>query len=290
MNPADDIGIVDLLTSLPSQTGGQWRTRFRHLMMDEPGEDFTHPAGYMFHNQEAFQGDDPVGALIADMDANGVDRVLISWSEDDPDTTRAMTEHPTRIFGSYMVDPNRGMEELRALERAVKEFGIRAAAFFPCGCFPRQVPINDKMAFPFYAKCIELDVPICVNAGVPGPRFLAAPQEVARIDEVCWYFPELKFVTRHGCEPWTGMAVKLLLKYPNLYYSTSAFAPKHYPADVVAFANTRGAAKVMFAGYHNDGLQWQRVIPEFAQVGFRDHVWPGFLRENALRVFDLEPR
>jgi len=28
----------------------------------------------------------------------------------------------------------------------------------------------------------------------------------------------------HGCEPWADLAVKLMLKWPNLYYSTSAFA------------------------------------------------------------------
>ena len=54
-----------------------------------------------------------------------------------------------------------------------------------------------------------------------------AAQEVALIDEVCWFFPELKFVMRHGAEPWTELAVKLMLQYPNLSYMTSAFAPKH---------------------------------------------------------------
>ena len=66
-----------------------------------------------------------------------------------------------------------------------------------------------------------------------------APQKVELIDEVCWYFPELKFVMRHGAEPWTALACKLMLKYPNLYYSTSAFSPKHYPKDVMHYANTR---------------------------------------------------
>ncbi len=36
--------------------------------------------------------------------------------------------------------------------------------------------------------------------------------------------------------------VKLMLKWPNLYYSTSAFAPKHYPKAIIDYANSRGAA------------------------------------------------
>src|SRR5680860_740917 len=88
--------------------------------------------------------------------------------------------------------------------------------------------------------------------------------------------------------PWADLAVKLMLKWPNLYYSTSAFAPKHYPADIVDYANTRGADKILYAGYFSAGLGLGRIFEELPHVPFRDHVWPKFLRENALRVFDLE--
>ncbi len=156
----------------------------------------------------------------------------------------------------------------------------------PPGLYP-QVALNDKMFYPIYAKCIEVDVAFCSTAGVPGPRLQFAPQEVALIDEVCWFFPELKFVTRHGCEPWTALAVKLLLKWPNLYYSTTAFAPKYYPKDIIDFANTRGADKVIWSGYFPAGLTYDRIFNEMPDVPFRDHVWPKFLRENAQRVFKL---
>ena len=122
---------------------------------------------------------------------------------------------------------------------------------------------------------------------MPGPRLRFEPQDVAYIDEVCWFFPELKFVTRHGCEPWTALAAKLLLKWPNLYYSTTAFAPKYYPKDIVDFANTRGADKVIWSGYFPAGLTYDRIFTEMPNVPFRDHVWPKFLRENAQRVFRL---
>ena len=79
--------------------------------------------------------------------------------------------------------------------------------------------------------------------------------------------------------------VKLLLKWPNLYYSTSAFAPKHYPEDIINFANTRGADKIIYAGYYSAGLGLDRIFSELPNVPFRDHVWPKFLRENAARVF-----
>jgi len=168
----------------------------------------------------------------------------------------------------------------------VRVHGAKATHCWGTGLIP-QVPLNDKKMYPVYAKCVELGVPIFVYAGVPGPRIRFAPQDVALLDEVCWYFPELKIVTRHGGEPWAELMVKLLLKWPNLYYSTSAFAPKHYNRAIVDFANTRGADKVIFSGYFPAGLTYDRIFGELPSVPFRDHVWPKFLHENARRVFKL---
>jgi predicted TIM-barrel fold metal-dependent hydrolase len=110
------------------------------------------------------------------------------------------------------------------------------------------------------------------------------PQHVERIDEVCAFFPELKLVMRDGGEPWTALAVKLMLKWPNLYYSTSSLLPAEYPPDIVHYANTRGTDRILFAG----GPPRARVFAELPDVPFRDAVWPAFLRENALRVFRLD--
>jgi predicted TIM-barrel fold metal-dependent hydrolase len=80
------------------------------------------------------------------------------------------------------------------------------------------------------------------------------------------------------------------LKWPGLYYMTSAFAPKYYPKAIVDYANTRGADKVMYAGYFPMGLSLERIFRELPDVPFRDHVWPKFLRENAMQVFKIDDR
>jgi predicted TIM-barrel fold metal-dependent hydrolase len=178
------------------------------------------------------------------------------------------------------------MKGIARLVADYETYGVRAVGVFPAGTFP-QVPINDKKMYPLYAKCVELGIPVFCCAGIPGPRLKAACQHVELIDEVMFDFPDLVFVTRHGCEPWTDLAVKLMLKWPNLHYSTSAFAPKYYPADIVEYANTRGADRVIYAGYFPMGLSLERIAKELPQVGFKDEVWPKFLRTNALRVLGL---
>ena len=179
------------------------------------------------------------------------------------------------------------MKGVRDLVKAYETIGIKAATAFPAGMTP-QVPINDKRFYPIYAKCIELDIPICITTGVPGPRVPMGCQKTELLDEVCWFFPELKVVMRHGAEPWDALAVKLMLKWPNLHYSTSAFAPRYYPQTIIDYANTRGADKVMYAGYFPMGLSLERIFSELPNVPFKDDVWPKFLRENAVRVFGLD--
>ena len=99
--------------------------------------------------------------------------------------------------------------------------------------------------------------------------------------------PELKFVIKHGGEPWTDLAVKLMIKYPNLFYMTSAFTPKYYPLDIINYANSRGSDKIMYAGYFPMGLTLERIFSELPNVPFKKEVWPKFLSKNAIKIFNL---
>jgi uncharacterized protein len=284
-----DVLAIDLMLNIPGEDNRQWYEFMKPLFLDEESQRvFEMPAQYMFKDlPKTGKQADYVAYTIGEMDKYGIERAMLGVDDDNAVTSEAIERYPARFFGSYHANPNRGMGEVRTIERLKRERGIKAVTAFPCGLCP-QVPINDKKWYPIYAKCVELDLPIACCVGVPGPRLPMAPQHVELIDEVCWFFPELKFVMRHGAEPWTELAVKLMLKYPNLYYSTSAFAPKYYPKAIVDFANTRGADKVMYAGYFPMGLSLERIFRELDDVPFKPEVWPKFLRENAIRVFALD--
>ena len=178
---------------------------------------------------------------------------------------------------------------MNAIRRAHADDDIAAVSTFPAGCNP-QVPVNDRRYYPIFQTCVDLDIPIIVNAGIAGPRVPSECQHVMLFDQVCYDFPELRVVMRHGAEPWEDLAVKLMLKWPGLHYMTSAFAPKYYPRAIVEYANTRGAEKIMYAGYYPMGLSLDRIFTELPEVPFRDDVWPRFLRDNAMRVFKLGER
>lgn len=281
-----DIGIVDLMIGFPTP-----RDPYHFmapLLRDEESRTMEFPAEYMFKEVPERVGEeaDPVAATLAEMDRHGVAIGLVGLDADGI-AARAAAEHPDRFRLSLEVDPNDITAAVRRIRSAKQTHGIVAVSTFPAGCNP-QVPVSDRRYYPIYQTCIDLDLPILVNAGIAGPRVPSACQDVMHFDEVCYDFPELRIVMRHGAEPWAELAVKLMLKWPGLSYMTSAFAPKYYPKPILDYANTRGADKVMYAGYFPMGLSLERIRRELDDVPLRDHVWPRFLRENALEVLRIE--
>ncbi len=293
------IGIIDtMMGTRAGVTAKQQNYAFmKDQLRDADSKTMAFPAQYMFKDvpfsDQARGAEGPVaepaqGAalLLPLMDKWGIERSLIGVAPTNAIGLDTLTGHPDRFIGAYEADPNGGMDTIRTIVQMYETYGIRAVTLFPAGTMP-QVPINDRRTYPIYAKCVELGIPVFCCAGIPGPRLPFAPQRVELIDEVMYDFPELVFVTRHGCEPWQDLAVKLMLKWPNLYYSTSAFSPRHYPKAIVDYANTRGADKIIYAGYFPMGLHIDRIMTELADVPFKDDVWPKFLRDNAVRVLGL---
>ena len=290
MTMPTNVGIIDTMIAFPHADMKQVYAFITKQTRDrESKEEFEFPAEYMFKDvpEKGLRDvDDPVAVTLREMDIWGIEKGLIGIGNEGQGSG-ALKRYPDRFIPSANADPNLGTQGVVAIRRLYEKYGIRAVGVFPSGTYP-QVAINDKKMYPIYSTCEELGIAVFCCAGVPGPRLKMAPQRVELIDEVMYDFPELTFVTRHGCEPWTDLAVKLMLKWPNLYYSTSAFAPKYYPKAIIDYANSRGADKIIYAGYFPMGLSIERIMTEMPNVPFKDEVWPKFLRGNAARVLGLE--
>ncbi len=286
------VGAIDTMLGFPHPDMKEvYRFITRQTKDTQSKEEFDFPVEYMFK-------DVPEKALESSTDPVGV-----TLAGDGPVGDRQGTDRRGRPGGhrrgrhEAVPGPVHPLVDRRPQRRDEGDSASGPRSTRPSGCGPwacsrpersPRWPINDKKMYPLYAKCVELGIPIFCCAGIPGPRLKAACQHVELIDEVMFDFPDLVFVTRHGCEPWTDLAVKLMLKWPGLHYSTSAFAPKYYPKDIVDYANTRGADKIIYAGYFPMGLSFERIMTEMPNVGFKDEVWPKFLRTNALRVLGLQ--
>ena len=180
------------------------------------------------------------------------------------------------------------MVAVRRIDDLARRYPIlRSVMIVPHMLYPHIAP-NSREYYPIYSKCIECDLAVMINVGFPGPRVPAWTQNPIHLDEVCWFFPDLRLIFKHGGEPWTDTCVKMMQTWPNVYFATSGFAPKYYPKAVIDHANRRGSDKVIFAGYW-PMLSYERIFREVGELPLREPVWPKFLAENAQRAFALAP-
>src|SRR5439155_19407246 len=129
-------------------------------------------------------------------DGRGVEKCIVTPRAEEP-TEHALSfprMHPERFVLSVSLDPRRGMHSVRALERMVRDEPVVLARITP---FMINLPPDDRVYYPMYAKCIELDLPIAINAGIPGPPMPGNCQDPMYLDTGCVFFPALKLVRGH---------------------------------------------------------------------------------------------
>ena len=196
-------------------------------------------------------------------------------------------QYPARFSGLAGIDPFRGMQGLRDLEQAVREYGFVGAHLYPhwCGLAP-----DHARYYPYYAKCCELDIPIMMQVGhnlvYSRERRLPSVGRPICLDQVAMDFPELRLIGIHIGIPWTEEMISMCWKHENVYIAGDAYAPKHWPASFVHYANTYGREKVLF------GTDWpvidpERAVREVDALGLRPESRQLLMRDNALRVFRL---
>ena len=159
------------------------------------------------------------------------------------------------------------MRTLRALESFVASNPVAYLTVGPSFWGDGRYPPTESVYFPLYAKCCELDIPLCMNTGLPGPPIPGEVQNPIYLDRVCYHFPELKLSMIHGADPWWDTAIRLMIKYTNLRLMTSAWSPKRLPESLLHFMRTRGRDRIIFALRlagaldHPDGHRGRRAGP-----------------------------
>lgn len=248
----------------------------RPAWLERVAEDYFHRSDQIFKDIE-------VDELLEAMDRAGVEKCILTTTAEAPaeHVLSFPRKHPDRFVLSISLDPRNGMRSLRALEALVRNEPVVLARITP---FMINLPPDDRVYYPVYTKCIDMDLPIAINTGIPGPPMPGRCQDPMYLDEVCVFFPELKLVMAHGADPWWDVAIRLMIKYRNLYMQTSAYAPRYFPPQLIHFMNTRGQDKIMFASDH-PVLSFERCIAEAQQLDLREGVLDKFLYANAHRLF-----
>ena len=225
--------------------------------------------------------------LLAEMDEQGVQKAILMDSLANPSTTaRKFVEAKPDRFALAMGGVNllRPVPSLRELTAIVGDLPIAYAVVGPSFWGDGQYPPSDAVYYPLYAKCAELNLPLCINTGIPGPPIPGEVQHPMHLDRVCVRFPELRLCMIHGADPWWDVAIRLLLKYANLRLMTSAWSPKRLPESLLHYMRTRGPNKVIYASDW-PVLPMRRVIPEARALDLPAEVLDNYLYNNAQEFF-----
>lgn len=238
--------------------------------------------------------------MLARMDAAGIEKAFLIAAKVGPLGHRAcyhvpyrlvaeaVQRYPHRFYGLAGLDPTEGMKGVRELERAVRDDGFIGAHFYPHWF---ELAPDHARWYPFYAKCVELDIPVQLQVGQSMIYDPSLPRRsVGRpitLDSVACDFPELKIVGIHVGIPWTEEMIAMAWKHPNVYIGSDAHSPKYWPASFVNYINTYGQDKVIF-GTDFPVLDFERTRREIEALGLRPEAKRKFLRDNALRLYKLD--
>ncbi len=200
----------------------------------------------------------------------------------------AVAQYPDRFSGLAGIDPTMGMDGVRRLEHAVGELGFIGAHFYPHWF---ELPPNHARVYPFYAKCVELDVPIQMQVGQsliysPDRRLRSVGRPIT-LDDVACDFPELTLIGIHVGIPWTSEMIAMAWKHPNVYIGCDAHAPKYWPPEFVHYINTYGQDKVIF-GTDFPVLGFERTRQEIESLELRPEALRKLLRDNTRRIYKLD--
>jgi uncharacterized protein len=229
--------------------------------------------------------------MVGMMDAAGIERLcMTTWARPGISITsndriaEFLHAYPKRFVGVATVNLEKPVEAVRELDRAVRQLGFKALRVIP---WLWNRPPNDKLYYPLYVKCIELDIPFCTQVGHTGPLMPSEPgRPIPYIDEVALTFPELRILGGHIGYPWTDEMIALAWKHEHVYIDTSAYLPKYYPPQLIHFMNTYGADKVLF-GTNFPMLSLEKCAAQARELPLKPETMAKFLRDNALRVYKL---
>jgi predicted TIM-barrel fold metal-dependent hydrolase len=199
-------------------------------------------------------------------------------------------EHEGRFIGSISLNINDGKEALQELERCVRELGLRCLLLRP---FKDRVYANDRRYYPFYAKCVELEIPVSIVIGL---SFSAEPVlDFGRplyLDHVACDFPELRIIATHGGWPWVTETVAVSWKNDNVFIDISGIAPRYIGMSgtgwdpLIRYGDTLLQDKILW-GTDWPLLDWKDSLSQCRELPLKEESKEKWLFKNAEALFQV---
>ncbi len=213
------------------------------------------------------------------------------------DTVRAQVNlAPERLVFFTSVDPSedRFMDEL---ERTHLDLGARGIKLGP---IYQGVHPHDKKYRQIYAYAERHHLPILIHMATTFAS--AAPLEYARpglMDDIAADYPELRIILAHLGHPWSGEAISVIRRRPNVYADLSAlyYRPWQFYTTMRLLTEYGSAHKVFFGSDYpftlpGDSVNGVRNVNKALKVSglppVPDDVIEGIINRDALGILGLE--
>jgi predicted TIM-barrel fold metal-dependent hydrolase len=230
-----------------------------------------------------------MAAVVFTVDATTAQGVPPVPNDEIAEAARA---HPDVLIPFGSVDPHLGRAAIREVHRLVGEHPVRGFKFHPN---VQAFHPNDRMAYPVYEAIAEHGLVALfhtgqtgIGAGAPGGGGIrlkySNPMDV---DDVAADFPELPIVLAHPSFPWQDEALAVATHKPRVHIDLSGWSPKYFPPQLVRYANTLLADKVLF-GSDYPMITPDRWLADFEALDIKPEVRPKILKHNAARLLGLE--
>ena len=240
--------------------------------------------------------------ILDDLDRAGIVRSLITGFDETRSVGRRFvsneavaaiaSRHPDRFIPFAGVDVMRGADAVRELDELVRDRGFRGLSLRP---FMIGEPANHRAYWPFYAKCVELGVPLSIHTSANWTR--TQPSELGHprfIDEVACAFPDLVILLSHGGYPWVLDACLTAWKHPNVYLEIAAHRPRYFTAPgagwepLMRFGQSTIADKVIYGtGAFLINRPYAELTAEMRRLPVAEAVLERWLWRNAARALGL---
>ncbi|HJQ73440.1 MAG TPA: amidohydrolase family protein [Gaiellaceae bacterium] len=234
--------------------------------------------------------------VLAAIDAAGIRRTLITGFDErstagktfvpNPLVAAVAERHPDRFVPFAGVDIMQGGAAVRELEHWVRERGFRGLSLRP---FMIGLPADDRHYYPFYAKCVELGVPLSIHTSANWTSVavndLGHPRH---LDPVARDFPELRIIMSHAGYPWVLEAVLLAWKYEHVYLELAAHRPRYIGEPGTGWEPLLRVGQSTIAGkvlWGSGAFLLQRpvaeLVAEFRALPVKPAVMERWLHDNA---------
>jgi predicted TIM-barrel fold metal-dependent hydrolase len=252
---------------------------------------------------ETLRSDD--AQILAALDAAGITKSLVTGFDErstcgvtfvaNESVAAIAARHPDRFVPFAGADIMAGTAALATFERWVTERGFRGLSLRP---FMIGEPATHPAYFPFYAKCVELGVPLSIHTSANWTRTRRSELGHPRfIDEVACHFPDLTIIMSHAGYPWVLEACLIAWKHPNVHLELGAHRPRYFAAPgagwepLMRFGQTTIADKVLFGtGAFLINRPYAELTEEIRSLPLRPEVREQWLWRNAARLLGIDDR